>query len=260
MARQRGQRVGLDFVAGGGWACLREVAGHDEEWIEGRTTATAIELVDRLLVDAPGALRPGDAATLTAADRDTVLAAIYATAFGPRIEGTRACVECAASYDLAFELTVLVESVRRQRGSLEVVDGIYRLPAGARFRLPTGADEVAVAELAPADAERVLLERCLVEGDARRDGAQVVAAMAHVAPTLGLDLDATCPECSAHQALHFDVQEYLLGKLAIERPRLVDDVHVLASAYGWGYDEILSLRRSARRAHVALLDGYARSA
>jgi hypothetical protein len=258
MATRRGHEVALAFVAGGGWVCVRELTGSDEEWVDGRGTAVGIELLDRLLVAAPGAaLGPGEAAQLTAADRDTLLAAVYAVAFGPRIEATQHCGQCAAKFDLDFAVPALVAGVGRQREPAEAVAGVFTLRPGVRFRLPSGADELAVAALAPERAERTLLERCLVEGDAGADGPAVIAAMERIAPTLDLELDARCPECGAQQPLRFDIQQYLVDAIVGERPRLYEDVHLLAAAYHWSLTEILSLRRTARRRLVQLVTGDA---
>src|SRR5262245_26744720 len=192
MTARRTQRVKVDFMPGASWALVREIAGADEEWLFGRGTALAIELLDRLLVAQPGALvvKPGDAARLTAADRDQILAAVYVATFGPRVSGTQTCFECKKPFDLDFEVPSLADSRRKQSETLDCIEGVYVLPSGVRFRLPTGVDELAVAELPVEDAERALVERCLVEGDARRDGEQVAQAMGRIAPTLDLDLDS----------------------------------------------------------------------
>jgi hypothetical protein len=39
-----------------------------------------------------------------------------------------------------------------------------------------------------------------------------------------------------------------------DRRQLVQEIHLLASAYGWSLSEILNLTRGQRRAFVALVD------
>src|SRR4051812_7854929 len=98
-------RVALDGVQGLRWAWLREITGADEAALEGRDTPAAIALLDRLLVDRPGAtVRPGEAALLTITDRDLLLAAVYRASFGARIGSTVACAGCGAPFDLDFDL------------------------------------------------------------------------------------------------------------------------------------------------------------
>jgi hypothetical protein len=47
---------------------------------------------------------------------------------------------------------------------------------------------------------------------------------------------------------------YLLRALAYEKQFLIHEVHRIALAYGWGYDEILSLTREDRRGFVRLIE------
>lgn len=251
------RRVALDRT-GSRWALLREPSGFDEERVGGRSTFEAIQLLDRLLCsDAGAAVQPGGAAQLTVAERDVLLAAAWRMAWGARIAGTLTCAACARPFDFDFRLDALVDQVRAGAGELPAVDGVYTLPGGCRFRLPTGADELALAdlELSGDDAERALLERCLVDGDVVLDGPAVAAAMERVGADLDVELDAACSECGHHHAVQFQIQDYLLGAISSDWGGLLEDVHRLALAYRWSLTEILSLPRSRRRALVALLDG-----
>jgi len=253
------RRVPLDR-AGSRWALLREPSGLDEEGVGGRGTFEAIHLLDRLLCPAPGAaVQPGSAAKLTVAERDVLLAAAWRMAWGAKIAGTLACGACAEPFDFDFSLDTLVDEVRAGAGELPVEDGVYTLPGGCRFRLPTGNDELALAglDLGAEEAERALLERCLIDGDAVLDGPAVVAAMERVSADIDVDLDAACSECGHHHTVRFQIQDYLLSAISADWGGLLEDLHRLALAYRWSLTEILSLPRSRRRALVALLDGDA---
>jgi len=251
------RRVPLDR-AGSRWALLREPTGFDEEGVGGRSTFEAIQLLDRLLCAEPGAaVQPGGAAQLTVLERDVLLAAVWRMTWGPTIAGTLTCAACARPFDFDFDLDVLVEAVRAEAGDLPVEHGVYTLADGCRFRLPTGDDELALADIALGGeaAERALLERCLVEGDLVLDGPAVAAAMERVGADLDVDLDAACSECGHRHAVRFQIQDYLLGAIRADWGGLLEDMHRLALAYRWSMTEILSLPRRRRRALVALLDG-----
>jgi len=251
------RRVPLDRT-GSRWAVLREPSGFDEERVGGRSTFEAIQLLDRLLCDQPGAaVQPGGAAALTVAERDVLLAAAWRMAWGAKIAGTLTCDACGQPFDFDFNLDTLVDEVRAGAGELPVDDGVYTLPGGCRFRLPTGQDEFALAgrELGGEAGVTALLERCVVEGDAVLDGPAVAAAMERVAADLDVDLDAACSECGHHHAVRFQIQDYLLGAITSDWGGLHEDIHRLALAYRWSLHEILSLPRSRRRALVALLEG-----
>src|SRR4051794_30863641 len=86
LARGRVERVALPGARR--CAYLRELRGTDEEAIGGGGTLAALSLLDRLLVEGPGAsVRPGGAATLTVTERDRLLAHVYRAIFGTRVRG-----------------------------------------------------------------------------------------------------------------------------------------------------------------------------
>jgi hypothetical protein len=235
---------------------LRELTGRDEQSVGDTSTATAIRLLDRLVESPPD--RSWRVAELTASDRDRLLAALYRHTYGTRVASTSRCTQCSSLFDVAFALDDLLVAFDRMPATqvAELLpDGTFCTANGARFRLPTGADEVAVAALPPEEAEQALLARCLLEVPAEVDvRASVEEAMAEIAPLLDLDLDTACPECGVRQAVHFDVQFYLLRALEQERAQVTREIHRIATAYGWGLNEILSLRRSERRMCVELIE------
>lgn len=248
-------RVPLDR-SGRRWALLREPTGLDEQGVGASTTSDAVRLLDRLLVDEAGAaVRPGDAALLALPERDLLLAAAWRMAWGAQIVGTITCTKCGSLFDFDFDLDELTDQVRSAPGDLTLEDGVYALPSGVRFRLPTARDEASVVGLNGPNAAQALLETCLLSGDLAADGPEVEAAMEQVGSGIDVDFDAACPECGLVAAVRFQIQDYLLGAIASDWTGLVDDVHRIALAYGWSLREILSLTRSRRRALVTLLDG-----
>jgi hypothetical protein len=251
--------VPVRYTAAARPAYLRELNGFDVRGSGTAGTAAAIRLLDRLLVLGPvdGAVRPGQAAALTAADRDRLLAAVWIRAFGPRVESTVGCSACGARFDLDFELPALVAELDRQADGAEarrVGDGSYRLPDGSAFRLPLGVHECAAAAAPAAAAEAVLLGHCRVAGEPTPHPAALRDALERAAPILSLALAATCPECQSERPVHFDMQGYLLAALAAERLRLRWEVHLLARVYRWSPGQILRWSRSDRRAFVALIE------
>jgi hypothetical protein len=250
----------LRYTPAGGRARLGELDGFRERSVRDTSTATAVRLLGELL-GADGAGGVVSAEELTAADRDRLLALVYRRAYGDRVESTVDCVRCESKFDLNFDLRELTESLDSQPPPdwVEALgDGTYRLPDGRRFRLPSGRDECEVAALPAEEAVPALVARCLIEeGEAAGDGRDAVVlqeALERIAPVLDLNLDARCPECGHAQAVHFDVQSYLLGALINERRQLAAEVHRLASSYGWALGDILSLGRAERRTYVSLIE------
>jgi hypothetical protein len=128
---------------------------------------------------------------------------------------------------------------------------------GVRFRLPTGADELRVRNLPAEKAVHELLKCCVLDGRDGYDACAVQDAMEQVAPILDVDINTSCPECGAGAGVRFDLQEYLLRSVMQERRRLWRETHILATAYGWGLNDILGLTRSDRRTLVGLIEAGA---
>ena len=237
--------IALNRTPGVAGLRLRELDGHAEMGAADGGTPAVLEWLDYLLEES--VVRSGQ---LTVADRDLLLAAIYQREYGDRIESTIRCGQCGEPFDFSFSLDGLMRHLGSNAGS---ADGVYRLTDGTCFRLPTGADELESLQVPVEQREQRLLERCIV-GGARVDAAEMEAAMSGIAPLLSTELVAQCVECGKEQPLHFDIQSLLFLRLARERREVARQVHLLASTYKWGREEILNLSREERRAYSAMIE------
>jgi hypothetical protein len=245
-------------IPGGRQAYLRPLCGHDEALLDGSGSADVIAFLDRLLAAAPDTtVASGKARDLAVCDCDRLCAALYLRYFGDRIDGRLSCGSCGKPFELNFSLGRLMEnlavSAARSLSSGPDDDGVYTLPEGQRFRLPTAGEKQEVCGLDPEQAVAILLRRCVLEEAAELDLQRLERAMDEAGALLDFDLDATCPECETEQTVRFDIQAYLLRALQSEKPFLLYEIHTIASVYGWGYQEILSLRREDRRTFARLI-------
>lgn len=253
------EQIPLNFVNGSSWTCIREIVGFDEQSVNGTGVLSTIRLLDRLLVNAPGTnVGPGYAVNLTSADRDRLLTAIYIRIYGSCVESTVNCKNCEKPFDIDFSLEHLFDSINSGEVSTIQIEkrqgGLFKLPNGCCFRLPTGENECAVLGMTPEDAESELLKRCVLEGDPTGEIESLQDIMQTLAPLVDLNMDAHCPECNEHQLIHFDIQHFLLSSLQQEQQQLAHEVHRLAGAYGWSLNEILGLPRTVRRTYVDLVE------
>jgi hypothetical protein len=251
------------FTPDWGWIRLRELSGFDEQMVRDTHTGTAVELLNRLVVEPFGGrgVASRSAMSLTASDRDRLLAHVYSRNFGRKVQSTVRCVHCRELFDLEFDIEQLARVLDPPWPACveALADRTFRLPMGVRFRLPTGEDEVWLSETCGTEPERALalLQRCLIEpqeGVSERELAAVEEAMEEIAPVLDLDLGAQCPECRTKQPVYFSVQFYLLRAIQQGWKQTVREVHLLATAYGWTLQEILGLPRSQRRQFVQLIE------
>jgi hypothetical protein len=131
-----------------------------------------------------------------------------------------------------------------------------------RFRVPTGADQEAIAGITDeAEALRALVTRCLVEpshleaAEERRftaaDVERIDAALEDVAPEVALSVQADCPACGVAHAVDADPYVVLA---AMSSDELFKEIHILASAYHWSEAEIISMPVIRRRRYLELID------
>jgi len=206
-------------------------------------------LIDRLML-----CGARSAARLTAFERDRILAGVYWRLYGDRIESTLVCSVCSRPFELVFSLRDMV--ARSTPVMTPAGDGTYSTSEGLHFRLPTGEDELSVLDLPAEEAVRELLRRCVL-APATFDAAAVQDAMEKAAPILDVDINTSCAECGAPVSVRFDLQSYLLQSIIQDRRRLWRETHVLAAAYRWSLDEIMSLTRADRGSLVAMIEADA---
>jgi hypothetical protein len=112
--------------------------------------------------------------------------------------------------------------------------------------------------------ERAVIGRCTIE--ARRGpvcvGADelpdavteaIAEAMAGADPQADVQVALTCPACARRWDAVFDVAEFLWREIDAWAKRVLDEVHILASAYGWSEGEILSMSAARRERYVSMV-------
>jgi hypothetical protein len=282
------------YVADGG-ALHREVklsplTGRLEELLAAAPPdACSASVVTELLtgcVERVGTLATIDAGLvrgLLVGDREYLLVRLRQMAFGSEVETVWHCdnSNCRKPMDIAFSIADLV--VERKTAPTRFFT--HRLSANdfgvapgeggncdnceVEFRLPTGADQEALAAIFYVDPDAAvdhLLARCVrrigdgggtgeasierLTADARQE---IGGVMGHLAPQVAMELDLTCPECQTSFVANFDFTAFFLAEMKAGLNRLEHEVHLLARRYHWSEREILSLPRKKRRRYIQLL-------
>ena len=185
-----------------------------------------------------------------------LLAIVLATCPAPPPWPTR-CRDaaCRGAMEIALDPAGFVAAPCREALSWRAIDG-----SAVTARLPNGRDLRRWHRAGVADAAALatpLVET--VDGRAPDPGWRVpdgwldglAEAFAERDPLTVLQLVAACPDCGAANRIDFDLEGWLLGLLATEQRRLIDDVHGLASAYHWSEAAICALPAWRRRAYLA---------
>lgn len=226
-------------------AYLREPRGVDELAVDPGHPAAASLLVARLIVAGAGE----GAREMTVHDRDLVLAALYRHLFGDKIESVVRCRGCDTLVEASFSLVALIaHRVPDYRAGRPDGSGRFVTESGLSFRLPTVGDREDVAALPPPEAFDHLVQRCLGRPGTSQEVMELQERLDEVAPLLDLDVTVACPHCSRREPIRFSIARFTVEALARESRLLPLEIHRLAVAYGWPFEQIVGLERSLRRA------------
>ena len=80
--------------------------------------------------------------------------------------------------------------------------------------------------------------------------AEVARRMSELDPQAEIALRLGCPCCAQDWTILFDVAEHLWQEVDAWARRLLSEVHVLASFYGWSEAEVLALPPRRRRFYL----------
>ena len=238
---------------------VREATGADElvvlepAW---SAVTTLVTLADRLTTDAAG--QTPSWAELPAADVGAIALTIRQAWLGERVSTDARCCDpaCRERMDIEFAIPAYLAHHRPRRYSGVQAGreaGWFELAGPAvSFRLPTIGDLQAAAT--SADPERCLRERCVRPAAVPAAVARRVSqAMTALAPSLTGTVTAQCPACGGSDLLRFDPVAYSLTELRNAVGGLYEEVHLLASAFGWPENAILALPRSRRVRYADLI-------
>ena len=203
---------------------------------------------------------PGDMDSDTLGQRNRRLMQLHRALVDAPIEAQVACAAC-ASVNM-FVVPVAQMLALPATGQAEVP---VRLPGAARvvrFRLPTMADISAAADGAndcdtDADVQRAVLARCLLEPTAiSLDESSIAAAEAAfdaADPLASVMVEAACSGCGAGVSASVDIAQFVAADIDRFVARVLRDIDVIASAYGWSEPQILALPAQRRADYVAMI-------
>jgi hypothetical protein len=178
---------------------------------------------------------------------------------GPQLACVADCQDCGASFEFELDAQALEQSLLGEPKPASATpwehEG-YRV----EFRAPTIGDCVAAADFSDAGSVyQSLLQRCVsgigpdgaaLHVETLPDGA-LQALEEHLQSTdaaTALQLSLACPSCQQLHATPLDVAAFCWAEIDAQMPRLLDEVHLLATRYGWRETDILAMG-GTRRSH-----------
>lgn len=196
---------------------------------------------------------------LSLGQRDGRLLTLRTWQFGSQVDCVVSCPVCRERLELSFTTSeIQTAPVKKQSKSLRMRRQGYEI----RFRLPTSRDLLALREAS--GGPKALLERCILTSTYKGEAAAVadlpraiVAALADrmvkADPQAEVQLALTCPNCQHKWPAIFDIVTYLWTEINTWAIHLLQDVHRLASAYGWREADILAMNPWRRQMYLELI-------
>ena len=203
-------------------------------------------------------------ATIPIGERDYHLLTLYTQLFGGKVQAVAPCPACDEQSEISFGAAdiSLFDPVQAVQSDVVTVAN-KQIP----FRLPNSLDLLAIANLPePEQAQHHLLLRCLQPLQKSRQKAwakripkkvqtAVSKKMAALDPQGNIEIVLTCPACAHRWQTVFDIVTFLWHKLDRWAIRLMQDVHTLATMYGWSEEAILNLSPWRRQLYLRMITG-----
>jgi hypothetical protein len=227
-------------------------------WEQGyRASATERALL--LLTAACPEATPDDLAQLSVGRRDGRLLRLRTWQFGDQLACIVTCPACYEQLDLTFNTNdIQVSPPATQAKPLRLRRQGYDI----RFRLPNTLDLLALSQTANGHA--ALLNRCVLTARYKGEATAVTELpdtvvtavaerMAQADPQAEVQLALTCPACQDEWLATFDILSFFWLEINAWALRILQEVHRLASAYGWREADILALSSRRRQFYLEMI-------
>jgi hypothetical protein len=211
-------------------------------------------------------------ADLRIGERDSKLITLRGLTFGQRFAATTSCPDCGETVELNLNLDDFkvpdlppTDAIIAQSDDGSML--LHTMDFDIRFRIPNSLDVVDAIEnssLKTDEARRSMLQNCILS--LKQNGRdvsidklpqKVLQSIEHqmelADPLSDIQLDLTCPTCSHHWQALFDILTFFWSEIDTWARRILVQVHLLASAYGWSESEILAMSPLRRQWYLELI-------
>jgi len=231
-----------------GLAPMQPLSGHAllVAWEHGRNRHPVDRALMLRALSAPG-VDPDALADEPLGRCNAALLEVRVATFGRRLRAQVNCPQCAVLLELELDTMELLNVRHEPADSVEV--------GRLRFRPPCNRDLARIAgEANPDIAAGRLLTLCALDEPKDTDIhpllAEVERALERADPWSDLSLAVRCDACGWQWSEALDVPALLWDEVEHRARALLDEVHLLAEAYGWSEDTILNLSDQRRAAYL----------
>ncbi len=199
-------------------------------------------------------------AQLSVGQRDARLMKLRSAQFGDRFEMRVYCPKCDAALEFGMDLAQLLQDQGVEyQGPIEFEGGTIK------YRLPNSRDMAAISAINdPLRAKEALFGRCVAARDSNGEPlhpskipqdalAEVLQCWSVEDPQADVTFKLKCADCRHSWRTVFDILSFFWTELEVFNRRLQDDIHLIASRYGWSETHILSMTSERRKRYIELI-------
>ena len=196
---------------------------------------------------------------LSIGERDARLLELRTILFGQRLMNKAKCPKCTESVEWEMDTS----DIQLQKPQLSAEPKIFNLQTATyslRFRLPNSQDMLNKNAL----ATRQILLNCILdvkneEKDCSKEeiteGSLETLAqqMEKEDPQANITMALNCPACHHNWTAVFDILTYLWAEIDNWAKHLVQEIYILARAFGWSERDILNMSVRRRQMYINML-------
>jgi hypothetical protein len=244
-------------------------------WEQGQGQASFQRALILLSIAYPE-LTTDELAHLSIGERDKRLLGLRELTFGSQLVSLVNCPACGEQLEFSFkaeEICLASESEKAKElrgvGNDEISPtlSVYLQEYEVLFRLPNSLDLAAIAKSHNMTAnQQLLLQRCILSArlrDEEINASQLPAnlleaitlRMDEADPQANVQLNLSCLQCRHIWQAVFDIESFFWAELQVWAERLLQEVHILARAYGWREADILALSPYRRQFYLGMISG-----
>lgn len=190
--------------------------------------------------------------------RNQALAQVRTLYFGRQLQGWTVCEKCGEKLEFELDCGNLFD--RQQEDAPQTIHA-----RGCTFRLPTSRDLARIADVREVKAAVLrLLEGCrlknaeesrarIEDGWSQEEIEELSEKMSLADPLAEIALSIECPTCKNACEEALDLPAFLWAEVEARARRILQEVHALASNYGWHEAEILALSDTRRAMYLQMV-------
>lgn len=185
--------------------------------------------------------------------RDRHVARLRADHFGNRVLSSAECPQCRAPVEFEVHLDQCFK-LTESRYQPVATDAL----TGSGFGLRPLTTEDIISQFVSTTAPENLVRRCLIDPSkatvalTAAEIDRLALSLEELDPESRIEFALSCPECQHSWSSLFDIVSVFWFELNTWARRVMQEVHVLASRYGWSEAEILQLTAWRRAVYLGL--------